>query len=265
MRVDVDNVLKVVWDSGAVVEKLAFDQTGDQHRTADTEQDVLLVGENLYRLVILSENALDFAQGSARNHEFHFPGHPFDGLAAYGKTVAVDRCHIEARAIQLEQAAGMDRLGFVVGNRENRLGNHAFQDILGQRKPGSAGNLSERREFVRLGRGQIKHRAAAFDSCHQLVVRLDIDDVVRQLADNVEQQPCIDNDAARLDHIGLGRGADAHRHVITGDGQRRSISADKQTLEQRHRAFAGNGARSCAEKTKKDLFFAGKLHIDSFL
>lgn len=85
----------------------------------------------------------------------------------------------------------MDRLGFVVGNRENRLGNHAFQDILGQREPGSAGNLSKRREFVRLGRGQIKHRAAAFDGCHQLVVRLDIDDVVRQLADNVEQQPCI--------------------------------------------------------------------------
>ena len=54
----------------------------------------------------------------ARDHEFHFPGHPLDGLAAHGKTVAVDRCHIEARAIQLEQAAGMDRLGFVVGNEK---------------------------------------------------------------------------------------------------------------------------------------------------
>lgn len=63
MRVDGNHVLEVVRNGRAVVEELALDEAGDERGAADTEQNVLLVGEDLDRLIAIAQNALDLAQG----------------------------------------------------------------------------------------------------------------------------------------------------------------------------------------------------------
>ena len=176
---------------------------------------------------------------------------------------AVHRHHGEAVFVGLEEGAGVDRAALVVADGKNGLGNHGFQLGLGQGEGVLIFHRGQLGELLRVGAQDVELTGSTGDVDH-IVVGLEGDDVVRQLPDDLAEEPGGQHQGAGFADVGRNNGADAGVQIVAGEPQLLS-GLQQNALQSGNGALGGNGTGGGGDGGLQQGFFAGKFHICSVL
>ena len=137
---------------------------------------------------------------------------------AEGQAVAVHRHDGETVAVHFKQGAGVDGAAFVVADGKEGLGDHGLELRLWQNQGVLVFYGRQLGELLGIGAQDVELAHAALDVDH-IVFRLEGDDIVGQLADNLAEQACAQHQSAFLPDVGRDNGADASLQVVAGEAE----------------------------------------------
>ena len=152
----------------------------------------------------------------------------------------------------------MDRAALIGGDGKGHLLDHAPQHLLLHGDGVFVLHLGKIRIICRRQAQNIEIRVAAGDMDHHFFIGGEGDHVVGHPADDVAEEPCVQNDVAAFHHVGKHVGADAGLHIVAGDGQL-LVRVEQQALQSGDGAFLGHGAAGDSDGVLQKNLFTGKF------
>ena len=245
------------------VEEFTLEQPADERRFADRKEDMLAAEEEGAGLVGIAEDLFRFLERRGGDDEFERP--PDWRLclpAAKREPVAVDGDDCDGIICHLKQAAGMDGSGLVFADSEARAADHGLELALRQVDALFGVDLRQLRIILR-GHGRNGEGGdPAADGDLEVFVDRDGDRIVRQLADDIEEESRRHDARAGLLDVRVNGDGDARLEIITGKRQL-DTCADIDSLERRNGALLCDGTGGDGDGADQRIFFTGKFHMDS--
>ena len=197
------------------------------------------------------------------NHEIHLPGQPLFGVVGpTGQTEAVHGYGGDGGIGYLKFYAVVDRPGLVVGHGKDGSGDQLLELALGDLNGAAVVDVRQLRivlgVFGRNGEGG----EAGPDGDLEGRVNHHGDRPFRQAADNVAEELGRQDALAGFFDVGIDLIGNAGLHIITGEENTVSGSA-QNALDQAQRAFDRYGTGRDIESLKQLIFFTGKAHARS--
>ena len=152
----------------------------------------------------------------------------------------------------------MDGAALVGGHGEGGLADHGLQGLLLQGDAVLVVHLRQLRIVVGGQTQNVEAGVAAAEMHHVLLIGGKDDDIVRHLADDIAEQPGIEDDAALLPDLRLEGGADTGLGVVAGQGQL-TASLQQKALQRGNGAFGGHGAAGGGDRRLQQRFFTGEF------
>ena len=156
-------------------------------------------------------------------------------LAAQCQTVAVHRNQGDAGVFDVEQRAGMDRLGVGGRNGKEGLVDHRFENALLEDQIRLLLYIGQFRVFLRTQAGDGKFRCTAADGGKKPFVGKDADRFSRNASDDVQQKSGRKNQFSRLLCFGFNGGDDSKFQVVAGQLKCALFCFEQDSLQSRNR------------------------------
>ena len=248
----------------APVEELAVENAAHERCVAHLEQDVLRAKVNDRVVGVVRQNFFALLERRRRGDEAQLALQAlFREPAPQRQPVAVHRHDRDALVLDLKQAAGVHRAREILACRKDRAGDHLAQLRLRDADALVGFHVRQLRVIVGAGRRDGKRRDTAADGNLEIFVHLHAHRIVRQLADDVKEQPRGHDARARLGDVGVQTHGDARFQIVARQHDLHAARLQQDPLQRGDGALLRHRARGDGDRRDEPDFFTGEFHFST--